>query len=285
MRIKELSMLVLAGLLLGGCAGTPKVSHWTSPPERHLTVVNVFDAAMFAGVENKFTVINSDRQAGVISMKQETYGGDHKNNERRMSVRMKELNKNTVEVRTKVSGSDFGIIEGLLGGLVHKEITNNFYVYLFRELNISDPNQKQVMIVDENALEVDRGRTQAVTKETAPTRAKTEDQPMMIQAQPVIQAIAQPVSQPASQPVAQQVEKKSESSVTPQSFATSPSTTVVIESKTKLRKSPSKKASVIKTLKKGEEVQVIKQKDEWCLVELAGGETGWCVKSSLAQRN
>jgi hypothetical protein len=30
---------------------------------------------------------------------------------------------------------------------------------------------------------------------------------------------------------------------------------------------------------------VIKEKDGWCLVELAGGETGWCLKGSLAQKN
>lgn len=148
--IRRLSMVLGILFLVSGCAGTPKVSQWTTPPERKLTVGNVFDAALIAGTENKFTVINSDRQAGVISMKQETYGGDHKNNERRMSVRMKEIAKDAVEVKTKVSGSDFGIIEGALGGLVHKEITNKFYVYLFRELNITDPNQKQIIIVDEN---------------------------------------------------------------------------------------------------------------------------------------
>jgi uncharacterized protein YgiM (DUF1202 family) len=60
---------------------------------------------------------------------------------------------------------------------------------------------------------------------------------------------------------------------------------VVIDGKAKLRKSPSAKAAAIKTLKKGEEVQVIKEKDGWCLVELAGGETGWCLKVALAQKN
>lgn len=146
----RLSMVVgILSFLVSGCAGTPKVSQWNTPPERKLTVGNVFDAALIAGTENKFTVINSDRQAGVISMKQESYGGDQKNDEHRMSVRMKEIAKNTVEVKTKVSGSDFGIVAGALGGLVHQEITKNFYVYLFRELNITDPNQKQVVIVDE----------------------------------------------------------------------------------------------------------------------------------------
>jgi len=59
----------------------------------------------------------------------------------------------------------------------------------------------------------------------------------------------------------------------------------VIGSKVKLRKSPSSKSTSIKTLKKGEEVQVIKQKDDWCLIELVSGETGWCQKVSLTQSN
>ena len=60
---------------------------------------------------------------------------------------------------------------------------------------------------------------------------------------------------------------------------------IVNEGKVTLRKNPSAKAAAIKTLKKGEEVQVIKEKDGWCLVELAGGETGWCLKGALAQKN
>jgi len=76
----------------------------------------------------------------------------------------------------------------------------------------------------------------------------------------------------------------SESS-TPQNSSTSPSSMIVTENKAKLRKKPSTKADVVKSLKKGEEVQVIRQKDGWCLVELAGGETGWCAKGSLAQKN
>lgn len=115
-----------------------------------------------------------------------------------------------------------------------------------------------------------------------------------VAAQPVTkpvdhQSVTQPVAQPAAQPVArsvtQPVEKKSESSIAHQNTPPSAASMVVIESKAKLRKSPSAKAVVIKTLKKGEEVQVIKQKDGWCLVELAGGETGWCLRSSLAQVN
>lgn len=269
MRMGKVGFLVYVFLVLGGCAGTPKVSQWISPPERHLTVSNVFDAAIIAGTENKFTVINSDRHSGVISMKQEVYGGEQKNNERRMSIRMKELTKNTVEVRTKVSGSDFGIVEGALGGLVHKELTSNFYVYLFRELNITDPNQKQVIIVDENSTELDRGRIPTVTKKAATTNNKTESRPNYIQ--------TPPLTPPA--------ETKSERNVASESQISSNGAMVVSENKVKLMQKPSTKAPVVKTLAKGVTVQVVKQKDGWFLVELGGGETGWCQKGSLATKN
>lgn len=85
------------------------------------------------------------------------------------------------------------------------------------------------------------------------------------------------------------VEEKPEPTVAAQS-SQSPSTTpssnmIAKQNKTNVRKSPSSKATVIKTLKKGEEVQVIKQKDEWLFVKLSGGETGWCHNSVLSQKN
>ena len=131
-------------LLFSGCAGTPKISKWTSP--NNLTMKKVFNAALIAATENGFTVVNKDRTSGVISLKKQEYGGD-KMVERRMSVRLKQVGDKIV-VSTKVVGSDFGIIEGALGGLVNKELTNNFYVYLFRELNIDDPTLRNIVIED-----------------------------------------------------------------------------------------------------------------------------------------
>lgn len=60
---------------------------------------------------------------------------------------------------------------------------------------------------------------------------------------------------------------------------------VVTENKSKIRKKPSTKAAIVKTLKKGEVVQVIKQSDDWFQVELASGDVGWCHKSVLERRN
>jgi Bacterial SH3 domain len=58
----------------------------------------------------------------------------------------------------------------------------------------------------------------------------------------------------------------------------------VTSSKAKLRVNPSQKAKVLKALKQKEEVQVIKQKEDWFMVELTSGEVGWCHKSVLAQK-
>lgn len=135
----------ILSLLVSGCAGMPKVSRWVSPSD--LAVERVFDAALKAGADNQFTIESSDRTAGLITMTKQAYAGD-KMAERRMSVRLRRLGEK-IEVETKVSGSDFGIIEGTLGGAVNKELTNNFYVYLFRELNITDPSLRIVDIVDE----------------------------------------------------------------------------------------------------------------------------------------
>jgi sRNA-binding protein len=63
-----------------------------------------------------------------------------------------------------------------------------------------------------------------------------------------------------------------------------PAVMVVNNSKAKFRNKPSTKAVVIKTLKKGEEVKVVAQKDEWFQVELAGGAVGWCHNSVLGAR-
>ncbi|MBK5275602.1 MAG: SH3 domain-containing protein [Desulfuromonadales bacterium] len=122
---------------------------------------------------------------------------------------------------------------------------------------------------EEYTFELDRGHAPRAKNESAPARAVSEDQPQKKQAQPV----------------AQPVETKSEISVAPNSTSSSIESMVVIESKAKLRKKPSANAAVIKNLKKGEVVHVIKQKGGWCLVELAGGETGWCAIGSLAQTN
>jgi hypothetical protein len=140
------SLLLVSVFVLSllGCAGTPKVSQWNAP--RGLSDDQIFNAALRATADNGFTVVSSDRSAGLISAKKQTYAGD-KMAERRMNIEVRDVG-GTPSVTTNVLGSDFGIIEGTLGGAVHEEITHNFYVYLFRELGISNPSEQQVSIED-----------------------------------------------------------------------------------------------------------------------------------------
>ena len=57
---------------------------------------------------------------------------------------------------------------------------------------------------------------------------------------------------------------------------------MTVKDKVKLRKSPANKAGVVKTLHKGDIVKIIKQKEEWFLVEFfLEGSIGWCHKSML----
>ena len=147
--LEKAGIYVVLGIVLSlicGCAGTPKVSQWSAPS--NLTFERVFNAALRASTDNKFTIVSSDKAAGVISMKRQEYGGD-KMVERYLSVKLKQ-DGNKILVSTRASGSDFGIIEGALGGSVNKELTHNFYVYLFRELNIDNPALCRVVITDEN---------------------------------------------------------------------------------------------------------------------------------------
>lgn len=60
---------------------------------------------------------------------------------------------------------------------------------------------------------------------------------------------------------------------------------IVANSMAKIRKKPSTKAAIVKNLKKGEQVQVIKRQDEWFQIEVASGDVGWCHKSVLKQMN
>ena len=123
---------------------------------------------------------------------------------------------------------------------------------------------------EEYNVELKRGHSLGAIQKSAPVISESVNQPKAIQAE---------------KPVAQTSDNNSKSSIKPQDTATSSTTFIVIENKTKLRKKPSAKGEVVKSLKKGEEVQLIKEKAGWCLVELAGGETGWCLKGSLDQVN
>ncbi len=131
-------------LLLSSCVGTPKISTWYSPITFKLE--QVYNAAVVAGTESGFTVYNQNRAAGLISLRKEVLDGDEAV-VRSMSVKITQFG-NKIKVSTKVSGSTSGVVEGTLGGSIHKEMTRTFYDCLFRELGITDPNFQNVIIVD-----------------------------------------------------------------------------------------------------------------------------------------
>lgn len=131
-------------LLLSACAGTPKKSKWYSPTT--FTVEQVYKAAITAGADSGFTVDNQNRAAGLISLKRETQDGDQKV-VRSMGVKITQFG-NKVMVSTKVSGSSSGVVEGAMGGAVHKEMTRTFYDCLFRELGIAESKHQNVIIED-----------------------------------------------------------------------------------------------------------------------------------------
>ena len=116
-------------------------------------------------------------------------------------------------------------------------------------------------------------------------KSTPEPQPKRIQAEPIVEPEVEPVAESVPPPVALPVEKKLESSPTPQNISTAPSTMVVTGNKAKIRKKPSTKADIVKSMKKGEVVQMIKQSDDWFQIELASGDVGWCHKSVLELRN
>lgn len=131
-------------LLLSACAGTPKKSIWYSPTT--FTVEQVYKAALTAGTDNGFSVENENRAAGLISLKKEVHDGGE-TVVRSMSVKITQFG-NKIKVLTKVSGGNAGIVEGTLGGTVHKGITRDFYECLFRKLEITDPKHQNVIIED-----------------------------------------------------------------------------------------------------------------------------------------
>lgn len=141
----EFLLIVLLVLPLSGCLiSPPKVSRWNAPDT--LSVERVFNAAVQAVADNRFTIVSSDRSAGVISARKQESAGD-KMAERRMNIRVRQDGTRVV-VTTQVSGSDVGVIEGALGGAVNKEITHNFYVSLFRELDVRNPAERAIVVED-----------------------------------------------------------------------------------------------------------------------------------------
>jgi len=108
----------------------------------------LFDAALNAAAEIDFSVISSERTAGVISLRQEKTAGKKKY-EKRINVKIKK-ESDTVIVTTKASSGDVSFFKAaIIGNKALEELTRNFYSYLFKELKITDPSQREVSFEDE----------------------------------------------------------------------------------------------------------------------------------------
>jgi hypothetical protein len=112
-----------------------------------------------------------------------------------------------------------------------------------------------------------------LNREAATDQSPPDVQPKSIEKSPAVTTVDQPIK------------KKLEPTVEPQNASSTSATMTVTGNKAKIRKKPSTKADIVKTIKKGEVVQVIKQSDDWFQIELASGDVGWCHKSVLERRN
>ena len=125
------AMLVI--FLLSACAVTPRVSTWNSP--ERFTKAEVFNAALQAGTQCGMSVTSSDRESGTMSFTERV--GDGQMN---VSVHVTER-ESVIQVNTTASMGGGLAIAGL-----HEECIQNFHVMLFRNLNISDPSERNINI-------------------------------------------------------------------------------------------------------------------------------------------
>lgn len=135
-RVALASAVVL--VLFYGCAVTPRVSTWDSP--KRFKAKEVFTAALQAGSEEAMQLAGSDREGGTMSFRKHVGNG-----EMVLSVTIKDVG-GIVQVRTTSSyAGEFLAIKGL-----HEEYINNFHVFLFRNLGITDQSEKNIDIREQS---------------------------------------------------------------------------------------------------------------------------------------
>jgi hypothetical protein len=119
-------------------------AQWTSPDT--VTKEEVFNAALSAGTDSDYTLVSNDRTAGIISFKKEM-GGGKSGYENRLNVKIHQEGDKVV-VNTKSSGiGGFALL--FASEKVLKERIQNFHAYLFRELKITDPSQRNISLKEE----------------------------------------------------------------------------------------------------------------------------------------
>jgi len=124
-------------ITLLSCAVTPRVSVWQSP--KRFTQKTVFNAALQAGSDQGMQLAASDRESGTMSFRKLVGKG-----EMILSVKIQNVH-GVVKVLTTASYGGRAAIRGL-----HEEFLNNFHVFLFRNLGISDTSEKNISIEELN---------------------------------------------------------------------------------------------------------------------------------------
>lgn len=126
-------VILVGALLLTACAVIARTSVWDSP--KRFTKDEVYKAALQAGTQNGWQATGSDREAGTMSFVQ-TFGDE------RMifNASVADLGGRVV-VRTTANYTGGLAIKGH-----HEEFINNFHVYLFRNLNISEASERRLTI-------------------------------------------------------------------------------------------------------------------------------------------
>lgn len=123
----------LLTLLLAACAITPRTSTWESP--KRFTKEVVYKAALQAGTQNGWQATSSDREAGTMSF-------------------MRRFDKAQMVLNASILDQDGMIVvrttANYHGGLAikghHEEFIKNFHVLLFRNLNVSEASERNIII-------------------------------------------------------------------------------------------------------------------------------------------
>lgn len=142
--------ILVAAVFLSSCAigpSGPRGSAWDSPP-KIFTTNQVFKAALQAGGQNGMSTTSSDRESGTISFSR-VFPGGGTISARTMYMRVLIMDLNGIVRVTTNAASDKvstgGPIPISMGGLMDEAI-NNFHVYLFQNLNITNPAERKVRI-------------------------------------------------------------------------------------------------------------------------------------------
>ena len=131
--LKGMSSILIVTILLCACEMTPRVSSWESP--RGFTKAQVFNASIQAGGQLSMMTAASDRESGTISFVKKVGKG-----EMSLNVQVTDVN-GIVKVQTT---AHYGGGVGIAGE--NEEKIRDFHELLFRNLNISDPSAKNIII-------------------------------------------------------------------------------------------------------------------------------------------